>query len=151
MFFVLWKQYLSYSFQVRDHVWRINAFSNHLQMEYPCMTPLHIPQHNSIWEIFLGSLGFQRCQHLVRVIFRTLTIVCVCMLSHAWLFATPMDCSLPASSVRGILQARILEQVSIPFSRGSSLPRDQTHISCISCIGRQIFTTEPPGKPNHTC
>ena len=32
----------------------------------------------------------------------------------------PMDCSLPNSSVRGILQARILEQVAIPFSRGSS-------------------------------
>ena len=61
------------------------------------------------------------------------------MLSHAWLFATPMDYSLPASSVHGILQARILEQVSIPFSRGSSIPKDQTHISCISCIGRQIF------------
>ena len=42
-------------------------------------------------------------------------------LSHVWLFATnPMDCSLPGSSVHGILQARILEWVAIPFSRGSS-------------------------------
>ena len=32
----------------------------------------------------------------------------------------PMDCSPPASSVRGILQARILEQVAVPFSKGSS-------------------------------
>ena len=32
----------------------------------------------------------------------------------------PMDCSLPGSSVHGILQARILERVAIPFSRGSS-------------------------------
>ena len=38
----------------------------------------------------------------------------------------PMDCSLPGSSVRGILQARMLEWVAIPFSRGSSQPRDQT-------------------------
>ena len=37
-----------------------------------------------------------------------------------------MDYSLPASSVRGILQARILEWVAIPFSRGSSRPRDRT-------------------------
>ena len=47
-----------------------------------------------------------------------------------------MDCSLPDSSVHGILQARILEWVAIPFSRESSQPRDQTHVSCIS---RQIL------------
>ena len=38
----------------------------------------------------------------------------------------PMDCSLPGSSVRGILQAIILEWVTIPFFRGSSQSRDQT-------------------------
>ena len=42
------------------------------------------------------------------------------------------DCSLPGSSVHGILQARILEWVAIPFSRGSSQPSDQTQVSCIS-------------------
>ena len=40
-----------------------------------------------------------------------------------------MDCSLPGSSVHGILQARILEWVAIPFSRGSFQPRDQTQFS----------------------
>ena len=43
----------------------------------------------------------------------------------------PMDCSLPGSSVHGILQARILEWVAISFSRGSSQPRDQTWVSHI--------------------
>ena len=38
----------------------------------------------------------------------------------------PMDYSLPGSSVHGILQARTLERVAISFSRGSSLPREQT-------------------------
>ena len=38
----------------------------------------------------------------------------------------PVDCSPPGSSVRGILQARTLEWVAIPFSRGSSQPRDRT-------------------------
>ena len=38
----------------------------------------------------------------------------------------PMDCSLPGSSIHGILQARILEWVAISLSRGSSQPRDQT-------------------------
>ena len=41
-----------------------------------------------------------------------------------------MDCSLPGSSVHGIFQARILEWVSISFSRGSSLSRDWTWVSC---------------------
>ena len=44
----------------------------------------------------------------------------------------PMDCGSPGSSVHGILQARILESVPIPFSRGSSRPGDGTRISCIS-------------------
>ena len=41
-----------------------------------------------------------------------------------------MDCSLSGSSVHGIFQARILEWVAIPFSRGSSWPRDQTQVCC---------------------
>ena len=44
----------------------------------------------------------------------------------------PMDCSLPGSSVHGILQARILEWVAFPFSRGPSPPRDQIQVSCIA-------------------
>ena len=40
----------------------------------------------------------------------------------------PMDCSPPGSSVHGILQARILEWVVIPFSRASSWPRDLTRV-----------------------
>ena len=44
----------------------------------------------------------------------------------------PMDYSLPGSSVYGILQARILEWVAIPFSRGSSQPRDRTWVSYIA-------------------
>ena len=50
----------------------------------------------------------------------------------------PMDCILPGASVHGVLQARILEWVTTSFSRGSSQPRDQTHVSRVSCIGRQI-------------
>ena len=44
----------------------------------------------------------------------------------------PMDCSPPGSSVHGILQARILEWVAIPFSRASSQPRDPTWVTCIA-------------------
>ena len=51
----------------------------------------------------------------------------------------PMDCSPPGSSVHGIFPARILEWVVIFSSRRSSQPSDQTQVSCISCIGRQIL------------
>ena len=51
----------------------------------------------------------------------------------------PNGCSLPSSSVNGISQARILECVAISYSRGSSQPRDWTHVSCISCTGKQIL------------
>ena len=51
----------------------------------------------------------------------------------------PMDCSLPVSSVYGIFQARILECAAMPSSRGSSRPRDQTHVSYVSCIGRGVL------------
>ena len=48
----------------------------------------------------------------------------------------PTDCSPPGSSVHGILQVRTLEWVAMLSSRGPSLPRDRTHVSC---IGRQIL------------
>ena len=58
-----------------------------------------------------------------------------------------MDCSLAVYYVHGILQARILEWVAMPSSRGSSAPRDWNHISCGFCIAGGFLTTEPPGKP----
>ena len=53
-----------------------------------------------------------------------------------------VDCSLPGSSVHGTFQARILEWVAISFSRGSSRSRNQTRISYIACIGRQVLYHE---------
>ena len=63
----------------------------------------------------------------------------------------PHGLSPPGSSVHGILQARILEWIAIPFSRESSQPRDQTHVSCVSCIASGFFPAERPGKPNKQC
>ena len=47
-----------------------------------------------------------------------------------------MDRSPPGSSIHGILQARMLEWVTMPSSRGSSLARDRTDFSYVSCVGR---------------
>ena len=69
-------------------------------------------------------------------------IVCVCPFVDAQSCPTicdPMECSLPGSSVYGIFQARILDQVTISYSRGSLQTWDQTSISSISCIGRWIL------------
>ena len=52
----------------------------------------------------------------------------------------PVDCSLPGSSVHGISQARILEWVALFFSRGSSLTRDRTCVSSVSCFAAGVFT-----------
>ena len=65
----------------------------------------------------------------------------------------PIDCSLPGSSVHGILQAGILERVAIPFSRGSSQPRYRTWVSCTA---DQFFTRATREahcglKPNFKC
>ena len=67
------------------------------------------------------------------------TNCCCCLVTQS--LYNPMDCSQSGSSVHGILQARILGWVS--FSRGSSQPRDQIHVSCIA--GR-FFPTESSGK-----
>ena len=53
----------------------------------------------------------------------------------------PMDCSLPGSSVHGILQTRILAWGAMPSSRGSSQPRDQTQVSCTAGGFFTIWTT----------
>ena len=71
----------------------------------------------------------------------------LCVLaSQSCLILRPQDSSSPGSSVHGTLQARILEWVAIPFSRVSSLSRDQTQVSCIS--GR--FFTNPATREAHT-
>ena len=54
------------------------------------------------------------------------------MVAQSCLTLRPIHCSPPDSSIHGILQARILEWVAIPFFRGSSQPRGQTQVSCIA-------------------
>ena len=56
--------------------------------------------------------------------------MCVLVGESYLTLCNPVDCSLPGSSIRGILQARILEWVAFPFFRGSSRPKDWTQVSC---------------------
>ena len=65
---------------------------------------------------------------------------CCCLITQLCpTLCDPIDCSLPGSSDHGIFQARILKQIAIFYSRGSSWPRDCIHVSCISGIGRYIL------------
>ena len=85
-------------------------------------------QYHTIYKLKLSILN--------KLIFLVFVVVVVQSLSHVKLFCHPMNCSPPGFPVRGISQARILEWIAIPFSRGSSQPRDRTHVSC---IGRWIL------------
>ena len=67
-----------------------------------------------------------------------LTVLVLSHFRRVWL-CDSMDCSLPGSSVRGNLQARILECVAMPSPRGSSTRGNQTRIAYISCIGRRVL------------
>ena len=101
------------------------------------------------------------CKDLNQFILKTLAsiaqwiIACVCMklscFSRVWL-CNPVDCSPPGSSVYGILQARKLEWVAMPCSRGSSWPRNWTCVSYVSCIGRQfLYHQSHLGSPLTLC
>ena len=57
-------------------------------------------------------------------------------------FFNHLDCSPPGSSAHGISQARILEWFAISLSKGSSQPRDQTHVSYVSCIHRRVLSVQ---------
>ena len=86
------------------------------------MSDLHV-------KTWLGFEGKPRSEFL---------LVVILLLSCVWLLCGPRDCSLPGSFLHGISEARILEWVAISCSKVSAQPRDQTRVSCISCIGRQV-------------
>ena len=65
---------------------------------------------------------------------------CACLVTQSCLtLCDPLDYSLPGSSVHRISLARILKWVAISSFRGSSQPRDWTHVSCVSCIAGRLF------------
>ena len=79
----------------------------------------------------------------------TFTCGCSLLLYHSvtkscLTICKPMDCGPPNFSVHEISWARILGWFAVSFFRKSFPPRDQT---CVSCVGKQILYTEPPGKP----
>ena len=122
---------------------------------------VHTASGSSAHGVWFGSKGLsiagppaqRMCWHLALCRpahssrFSNTARMCAKSLQSCLTLCHPMDSSPPGSSVHGILQARILEWVAMPSSRESSRPREQTHVTCISCIASGVFTSEPPGKP----
>ena len=90
---------------------------------------------------------------------KSISVTCPVLLFHHEVvsdsIATPWTVDPPDSSVHGIFQAGVLEQVAstsgLSFFRGSSWSRDQTQVSCISCTGRGILSQCSSGKPFVQC
>ena len=107
------------------------------------------------WSGLPFSSPIQNKERALHYIIYQSKCICRCYVVHAIIlscfsharFCNPMDCNPPVSSVRGILQARILEWDAMPSSREYCQPRDSTLVSCNSCITGRFFTTEPPRKP----
>ena len=100
-----------------------------------CVCVCYIPEMNTTLQINYSSIKYTYIYGSGGLVTKLCPTLC-----------DPIFCSPPGSSVHGILQARILESVAMPFSRGSSTPRDQTHISCVPALAGRFFTTAPPGK-----
>ena len=96
-----------------------------------------------------------RCHDVCNSLFKSLFPQYMCVVCYAKslqlcpTLCDPMDYNPSGSSLHGTLQARVLEWVTISSSRGSSHPRDQTHVSWISCIGRQtLYHLSHLGSPH---
>ena len=83
-----------------------------------------------------NSLFFRTSQGHLKSLVVLVTQLCL-------ILCDSMDCSPPGSSIHGILQARILELAATSYSKEFSQPKNQTHIACVFCNGRQIL--EQPG------
>ena len=118
--------------------------------------PLSIPVNNNVCEVLysscsqgspLGSflesylgLKYHDLASVTWDILKSFFFFFISVLSLIQLFETSWtDYSLSGSSVNGIFQARILVWDATAYFRGFSPPKDQTLVSCVSCIGRQIL------------
>ena len=118
-------------------------------MELCSMLPGSLNGGAGVWRMDTCVPVAESLHHSLETVV-TLFVDCLllCSLVRSQWYPTlwsPMDYSLPGSSVHEIFPARLLEWVAISCSRESSQPRDRTQVSCISCIAGEFFTAEPLG------
>ena len=114
----------------------------------PVFLPGEFQVQGSLWAAVSGVTQSQTQLKWLSSSNSSITYVCVCAQSVVSNSAIPW-LQPPVSSVHGILQERTLEWVAISSSRASSLPRDQTHVSCVSCTDRQILYHWSPSEEQH--
>ena len=85
-------------------------------------------QYNFVFNLAISVKGKQIPGQICYLVVRCCLVAKSCLT-----LCDPVDCRLPGSSVHSISQARILKRVAISLARGSSRPRDRTHVS-VSCI-----------------
>ena len=105
--------------------------------QHPCQYSCPLRKH---LEVSLDSAEQALLKLLLRVSEPQFLHLCMRVAQSCPTLCDVMDCSLPGSSVHGILQARVLESVAISFSRGSSQLRNQTWVSCTA---ERFFTVKP--------
>jgi len=125
----------------RTALWPSNSTSEHLSKEDEITVLGRCLYSDVHWSTIHNNEGIKqpKCPLMSNGKQRAYTHVHAKSLQLCPALCDPMDCSPPGSSVHGTLQAGILEWVAISFSRGSSHSRDQTLISCISCVDRLIL------------
>ena len=103
----------------------------------------------NIHHIYCGNF-FLMCLSRVIMLY-TLNLYTACVRAKSFqaclTLCNLMDCSPPGFSAHRILQARILEWVSMPSSKGSSRPRDRTWVRCHLLWQAGSLPLVPPGKP----
>ena len=105
---------------------KLKKLSSHLLMT-DWAQQIFIFTHIIYLELFLVKKILYTCTYICTTYKTKYMSVCVCELRPT--LSNPMDYSPPGSSIRGVLQARTLEWVTISFSRGSPQPRDRTWVS----------------------
>ena len=105
-------------------------------------TPLPHPWLRALRSFICCTIGFFTILTLSEW-FCYLFCVCVSVIQLCLTLCDPMNCSLPSSSVHGILLSIILESIAISSSRGSSWSRNWTHVSCTSCFKYSLPRVQP--------
>ena len=92
-----------------------------------------LPAFPDLWPCYSGLC---LCNPSLSLLLRVHSLCCCLVAQSCPTLFNHVDCSPPGSSVHGILQAKVLEWIAVPFSRRSSQPTDQTRVSC---LGRQVL------------
>ena len=135
------------------HCLSLNFFLKRQNAAFASIWGLDIPgsSHHFLHSFLMSSypLRLIKQNRFTHNLWFTLDCVHAKSLQSCLTFCSSVECSPPGSSVHGILQARILEWVAMPSSRGSSPSRDRTRISCLLCWHAGYLSLALPGKSSH--